>query len=62
MTYSILKHGKEEVKTVSVPQNYSLEVEQLGRCITEGEKPHVSRELTVATLTTLEKILGQIGY
>ena len=62
MTYSILKNGREEVKTVSVPQNYSLEVEQLGRCITEGEKPHVSREFTVATLTTIEKILGQIGY
>lgn len=27
--------GMEEVKTIQVSQNYRLEVEQLGRCITE---------------------------
>lgn len=31
--------GQEEVKTVEVPQNYRLEVEQFGRCIDENEKP-----------------------
>ena len=62
MDYTIIKDGKEKTKRISVPQNYSLEVEQLGRCITNGEKPHVTREFTVATLTTIEKILKQIGY
>ena len=62
MTYTIIKNGTQTVKTVSVPQNYSLEVEQLGRCITDGEKPHVSREFTIGTLRTVGKILEQIGY
>ena len=63
MTYTILKNGKEEVRMVaSVPQNYCLEVEQLGRCITDGEKPHVSRDFTIGNLRTVEAILKQIGY
>lgn len=62
MTYTIIKNGTQTVKTVSVPQNYSLEVEQLGRCITDGEKPLVSREFTIGTLRTIGKILEQIGY
>ena len=62
MSYTVIKGGKAEEKTVEVPQNYRLEVEQLGRCILEGEKPHVSREFTIAYLTTLEKILEKIGY
>ena len=62
MTYTIIKNGTQTVKNVLVPQNYSLEVEQLGRCITDGEKPHVSREFTIGTLKTVGKILEQIGY
>ena len=62
MSYTVIKGGKAEEKTVEVPQNYRLEVEQLGRCILEGEKPHVSREFTIANLATLEKILENIGY
>ena len=62
MTYSIIKDGREEVKTIPVRQNYCLEVEQLGRCITDGEKPHVTREFTVGNLAVIEKVLQEIGY
>ena len=63
MTYTVIKDGKAEEKTVrAVPQNYSLEVAQLGRCITDGEKPHVTREFTIATLKTIETVLAKIGY
>ena len=51
-----------EVKTVSTPQNYSLEVAQLGRCITDGETPHVSHEFTISNAEILDKILMTIGY
>ena len=51
-----------EVRTVSTPQNYSLEVAQLGRCITDGETPHVSNAFTVANAKVLDKILEKIGY
>ena len=51
-----------EVKTVDTPQNYRLEVEQLGRCITDGETPFVSNEFTVSNAKIMDKILMTIGY
>lgn len=54
--------GMEEVKTVQVPQNYRLEVEQLGRCITEGETPAVSEAFSVANARIIDRILECIGY
>ncbi len=54
--------GTEEVKTVQVPQNYRLEVEQLGRCITEGETPAVTEAFSVANAHVIDRILESIGY
>lgn len=54
--------GAEELKTVSVPQNYRLEVEQLGRCITDGETPKVSEDFSLANARTIDRILESIGY
>lgn len=62
MSYIITRDGMAEEKTVKVPQNYSLEVTQLGRCIKDGEKPHVSKEFTIRNLTTVGRILKEIGY
>ncbi len=54
--------GAEEIKTVQVPHNYRLEVEQLGRCITEGESPAVSEAFTLANARMIDRILESIGY
>lgn len=54
--------GGEELKKVFVPQNYRLEVEQLGRCITEGEKPAVSAEFSTANARIIDRILECIKY
>ena len=62
MSYTVMKDGKTEEKRISVPQNYCLEVEQLGRCILDGEKPHVSKDFTIGNLKTVERILKKIGY
>ncbi len=62
LNYAIIKGDSFEVKTVFCPQNYRLEVEQFGRCIRNGDKPHVSREFTLGNLRTLERILDAIGY
>jgi len=62
MSYTIIKGGQCEEKKVNVPQNYRLEVEQLGRCISDGETPHVSQEFTLRNLSVIERILRQIGY
>jgi len=62
LTYT-LKIGEEiQTKTVSAPQNYKLEVEQLGRCITDGEKPFVTKEFTLRNARVLEQVLNAIGY
>ena len=62
LTYTVTVCDEKTVKTVSTPQNYSLEVAQLGRCITDGEKPHVSEEFTLRNARLLESILAVIGY
>ena len=62
LSYTICVDGKEEVKVVDVPQNYCLEVEQLGRCILEGETPHVSHEFTLKNARLIDRILAEIGY
>ena len=62
LTYTVTVGNEKTVKTVSTPQNYSLEVAQLGRCITDGEKPHVSEAFTLRNAKLLEEILATIGY
>ena len=54
--------GTCEVKTVEVPNNYCLEVEQLGRCITDGEEPGVSEDFSLALSRTVDRILKTIAY
>ena len=62
LSYTVKAAGVSETKTLTVPQNYRLEVEQLGRCITEGETPHVSHEFTLRNARTMDRILKEIGY
>lgn len=62
LCYTLYKNGVEEVKTVSVRSNYALEVEQLGRCITEGQQPHVSNAFTIRNAKVLDAVLKQAGY
>ena len=54
--------GRDEIVTVPTPHNYRLEVEQLGRCITEGETPAVTEEFTLALARTIDRVLAAIGY
>lgn len=62
LSYKICVDGKEELKIVSVLQNYRLEVEQLGRCITDGEKPRVSEEFSLMNARLLDRVLDAINY
>ena len=62
LSYTITAGGETTVRSVSAPQNYSLEVAQLGRCIESGEKPFVTEEFTVKNAELLDAVLGQIGY
>ena len=60
--YTVVHDGVTETKTVSCPNNYRLEVEQLGRCIREGEKPLVTREFSLMAARTLDRVLAGLGY
>ena len=60
--YYIHKNGITKEVIVEVPNNYMLEIEQLGRCITDGEKPYVSHEFSLKTARTMDKVLASMGY
>ena len=62
LKYTLIQNDTTTEKSVYAPQNYRLEVEQFGRCIKNGEAPHVSPSFTVCNLRTLERILEKIGY
>lgn len=62
LAYAICVDGKEEVKVVDTPHNYRLEVEQLGRCILNGETPYVSNEFTLKNARLMDRILAEIEY
>lgn len=62
LTYKIKAGNKEYNPTVNAGQNYMLEVEQLGRCIENGEAQHITPEFTIKNAELLDKILKQIGY
>lgn len=54
--------GRDEIVTVPTPHNYRLEVEQLGKCITQGETPAVTEVFSLAVARTIDRVLAAIGY
>ena len=62
VTYTVNSGTKIYNPTINVPQNYMLEVEQLGRCIERGEEQHITPEFSIKNAELLDKILEQIGY
>ncbi|MCR4654980.1 MAG: Gfo/Idh/MocA family oxidoreductase [Lachnospiraceae bacterium] len=62
LSYTVSSDGKETVKTAEVRQNYSLEIEQLGRCIEGGESPHISREFSERNAALIDELLAAMGY
>lgn len=62
LCYILCVDGKEEIKKVNVLHNYRLEVEKMGRCILDGEKPVVTKELSIMNAKTLDMVMKAIGY
>ena len=54
--------GRRDIRIVEAPHNYRLEVEQLGRCITEGETPYVTEDFSVSLARTIDRVLNEIDY
>lgn len=62
LTYVITKDGKETVRTVTAPDNYKLEVEQMSRCVAGEETPYVSNAFSLRHAKTMDAVLKSIGY
>ena len=62
LPYTVVRNGVKETKTVTVPNNYMLETEQLSRCILTGEKPLVTKEFSLLTARVTDRILRAAGY
>lgn len=54
--------GQKEVRKVIVPQNYRLEVEQFGRCVSGIETPAVTKAFSLANARIVDEIIDNIGY
>ena len=62
ITWQLTLNGTTESKRVFAPQNYRLEAEQMGRCILNGETPHVSETFSLRLSRTMDRILASMGY
>lgn len=62
MNYRIIRNGETIVKKLNVPQNYSLEITQLGNCILKGEKPFVTSEFSIKNSELIDMLLRDIDY
>ncbi|MDD2457392.1 MAG: Gfo/Idh/MocA family oxidoreductase [Eubacteriales bacterium] len=56
----LMTKSQPDTVIVDCPNNYTLEIEQFGRCITDGEKPLVSHESSQLTARIMDKVLERI--
>lgn len=56
----VIKDDHTDIITISTPDNYTLEVEQFGSCILEGETPLLSLDDSYGNATVIDKVLAQI--
>lgn len=62
VSYRIFTEDGVIERKISVPQNYSLEIEQLSRCILTGEAPFVSSGFSVRNAQFMDRVFEEIGY
>lgn len=49
-------------RKIEVPNNYSLEVQQLSQCILTGEKPYITADFSIKNASLIDKVLEDINY
>ena len=62
VSYRIYSGDEVIERKVSVPNNYSLEIEQFSRCIMYGEKPHITSQFSIKNAELIDMVLEDIGY
>ena len=62
VSYRIFTADETIERNVSIPQNYSLEIAQMCRCINGEETPHITSEFSIKNAELMDKIFMEIGY
>ncbi|MCR4625591.1 MAG: Gfo/Idh/MocA family oxidoreductase [Lachnospiraceae bacterium] len=62
VSYKIFTNDGVIERKISVPQNYSLEIENMSRCILYGDKLHVTPDFSIKNAELIDKVLKEIGY
>ncbi len=62
LSYRIFTADGTVERKVDVPQNYSLELDQLSRCVLFGEKPIITSEFSIKNAELIDSVLKDIGY
>lgn len=62
LSYRIIQNGSSTEKKIYVPQNYSLEISQMGSCILNGDKPFVTPEFSIKNAELIDRLLLDIDY
>jgi predicted dehydrogenase len=58
----LIEGEKRTAFFMDIPNNYMLEVQQLGDCILNGEAPIVSADFSIQTAETMDMVLKPCGY
>ena len=62
LSYNVFTQDGVTTKKVFAPNNYSLEVEQFGRCILNGETPFITPGFSEKNAKLIDRVLKAIGY
>ncbi len=62
VSYKVFTKDGVTESIISVPQNYSLEIEQLSRCILYGETPFITPEFSIKNAELMDKVFEEIGF
>ncbi len=63
LSYTVERYdGTIELKEVDVPNNYMLEIEQFGRCISDNEMLAVTEKISIGNAGIVDQVLNMIEY
>lgn len=62
VSYKIYTNDGVIERKVTNPHNYSLEIEQMGRCILNEEKPLIAEEFSLKNAKLIDTVLSEIGF
>ena len=62
VSYKIFTADEIIERNISVPQNYSLEIAQMCKCVSGEDTPFITPEFSIKNAKLMDKIFIEIGY